>query len=78
MIEVATNFPGTLRNCECGRQPKRLESRGRIALNHPTTAYACECAPCRIRTARFATTQEAVQAWEDGQTQSFAQRGVAA
>lgn len=52
---------GTLTPCPgvgCGRQPKHwLDLRG-------AGQHLLECSPCQNRTPRFASFQEAVEAWE--------------
>jgi len=50
---------GTLAACHtCSGQPKHFETRMRGGLHH------LECPACRVRTARFPTFQQAVEAWE--------------
>lgn len=65
MIEVQRQIDGHLAPCgTCGRQPHHYEVRG-------TNQHFLECSPCRTRTAKFRTLQEAVEAWEAQNTHSW-------
>lgn len=53
---------GTLAACAgCGRQPHHYEVLG-------PGLHFLECSPCAVRTPKFRTLQQAVEAWEAQET----------
>lgn len=57
MMQVAKRLEGKLRACTCERQPFHVHAPG-------PGEHWLECPPCLVRTPRFGSLQEAVQAWD--------------
>ena len=70
MIQQQQRIDGQLSACRCERQPKHYFLRG------PSTHFL-ECSPCGVRTAKYATFQEAVEAWEGRHTEVITSRRTA-
>lgn len=67
MIEYLHPPPCELRACDCGRQPKVVERRGRretLRFDLPARQYRLECCLCQAATGLFPSLQEAIQAWD--------------
>ncbi len=58
MIQDLVPFEGNITPCaSCQRQPKAWRTR--------TGIFHMECSPCLVKTLKYSTLQEAVQAWEE-------------
>jgi hypothetical protein len=57
MIQTLIPIEGQLATCRCGKQPKHWLVRGK-------DQHFLECAPCNVRTQKYGTFQEAIEAWE--------------
>lgn len=69
MIQVEHRIAGTLSACAHGHQPKHIEVRGK-------GQHFLECAPCQVRTAKFPSLQEAVEAWEKQHINAYVERAA--
>lgn len=58
MIQTAKRLEGKLTPCpSCNGQPTHIHCRG-------PGKHFLECCPCQVRTPRYDSLQEAVEAWE--------------
>lgn len=64
MIEHQIKIEGELSPCRrCGRQPRHFAAGEK--------QHFLECSPCRSRTSKFPTFQEAVEAWESASVEDW-------
>jgi len=63
-MQTQLKLTGALSSCRCGKQPKAYSERH-------GQSFFLECAIDSTRTPKFATLQEAVQAWEDGNSSAI-------
>lgn len=69
-MQVYQPMSGQLTPCPKGHQPKHYHVRG-------ADLHFLECSPCGTRTAKYDTFQQAVEAWEQTNTETFDTRRTA-